>query len=399
MNLPLLKNAGSLHGKRILLRLDLNLPVTGGKIRDEYRLERSLPTLAFLREQGARTTIVSHTDSKETDSLEYVARRLNDFYPIRFVSEFSKAATAVDEVENGAFLMLENIRRHPGEISNDPVCSQMLASLGDVYVNDAFAVSQRPHASIIGVPKLLPSYAGLLLESEVENLSKAFAPSRPFVFILAGANKKLTKGSNVSATKFPLIKKFLEKADTVAVCGALANDIYKAQGYEVGVSLVSEIPLNLAPIVHHRGLYVPADVVAKKTGISRICGADSVEADEKIVDAGEESLEDLREFISNASLVVWNGPLGEYESGFEKGTVALAQMLAECDAETIIGGGDSLAVVSKLGLLERFSFVSTGGGAMLEFLAKGTLPGISALQQAQNQPSSVISAPYNPSQG
>jgi len=351
MTLPTLNTAGPLRGRRVVLRLDLNLPIVDGKIRDDYRLQRSLPTLELLKRSGAKTIIVCHTDSRETDSMALVAKRLRDFYPVTFVSDFGAASSAAHKLKEGEFLFLENIRRHRGEMTNDSACSNMLAALGDVYVNDAFAVSQRQHASVIGVPTLLPSYAGLLLESEIENLSRAFDPVRPFLFILAGANKKLTKGSHVSATKFPLIEKFLGKADTVAVCGALANDIYRAQGFETGTSLVSEAAIDLGNIVTRPNLYVPLDVVAQKDGAARNTSASAVGAREKIVDAGVESIEDLRELIGQAKLVVWNGPLGEYESGFEEGTVALAQMLAECDAETIIGGGDSLAVVSRLGLL------------------------------------------------
>lgn len=396
-NLPLLNDA-NVRGKRVLLRLDLNLPIVGGKIQDEFRLRRSLPTLEYLKKQGAKTIILSHTDSKETDSLKGIAKRLNESIPITFLSDFEKAPAASKAVGEGEFLFLENVRRHPGEIRNDEEFAKTLASLGEIYINDAFAVSQREHASIVGIPKFLKSYVGPLFMDEISYLSKAFNPERPFLFVLGGANKHLTLSQTKTETKFPLIRKFLDIADTVYVCGALANDVYKARGYETGASLVSDIAPDAA-FLENQKLQVPSDVIVRAASGSmakpnsqnsiarpaengsREKGNNAVEKTEKIVDVGSDALADLRALIEKAKFVLWNGPLGEYESGFDAGTIALAQLLAECDAETIIGGGDTLAVVSKLGLLERFSFVSTGGGAMLEFLANGTLPGIEALKR------------------
>lgn len=392
MQLPLFKDAGDLRGKRVLLRLDLNLSIQNGRVTDTYRLDRVQRTLEFLRMGGAKTLVVSHLENKETSGAETVVPVFEAFrqrFPAVFAKNLAEAQAELSDATDGSFTVLENVRTWAGEKKNDVAFARELASLADLYVNDAFAASHREHASIVGVPKLIPGFAGFLLEEEVRELSKAFAPGHPALVILGGAKFE---------TKMPLVKRFLASADNVVVCGALANDIYKWRGYETGISLVSKELVDLGEVLEDPKLYVPIDVVTRDGEVVSK-SADVVLPNEKIVDAGPDSLEDIRELIEKAAFVLWNGPLGEYESGFEKGTVALAQMLAECDAETIIGGGDSLAVVSKLGLLERFSFVSTGGGAMLEFLAKGTLPGISALQQAQNQPSSVISAPYNPSQG
>ena len=369
MQLPALRDADNLHGKRVLLRVDLNLPIVKGQIQNEYRLERLLPTFGFLKKRGAKTVILSHTDSKETDSLRLVAERLNDFLPLRFVPSLEELSAYIQNLHAGSFLFLENLRRNPGEIANNEEFAKTLASFGDLYVNDAFAVSHREHASIVGIPELLPSYAGFVFAEEVVNLSKALTPPHPALLILGGAKFE---------TKMPLVKKFLGIADTVYVCGALANDVYKARGYETGVSLVSEV-LPDSAFLENPKLQVPSDVIVRTAEGSKEVGSNAVGKSEKIVDAGSDALADLRALIEKAKFVLWNGPLGEYEAGFDAGTIALAQMLAECDAETIIGGGDSLAVVSKLGLLERFSFVSTGGGAMLEFLAMGTLPGIEAL--------------------
>ena len=372
--LPLLKDI-DVRGKRVLLRLNLDLPVENGVPRDTYRIDSASKTLEFLRDQKAKTLIIGHVGRDPQESLRPVFEYLKNSFPVSFISTLEEAQQRIPSLEAGSFLLLENVRSFWGETKNDPTFAKELASLADLYVNEAFAVSHREHASIVGIPKLLPSYAGFVFADEVEHLSKAFSPEHPMLVVLGGAKFE---------TKTPLIEKFLPIADDIYVCGALANDIYCARGYETGVSLVSECAIS-PKLLGNQKIRVPSDVIVRKLSGSFEKNADAVEKGEKIVDAGRNALDDMRTLVENAKFVLWNGPLGEYEAGFEQGTIELAQMLAECDAETVIGGGDSLAVVSKLGLLERFSFVSTGGGAMLEFLANGTLPGISALQEAQNR--------------
>lgn len=369
MNFPLLENIGDIRGRKILLRLDFNVPLEKGAVADSYRISRIFPTLSFLKERGALSLIVSHIEGKGGDSLRPVAEFLRARGPIAFVETMEAARAALDSMEKGGCALLENIRRFKGEKENDEMFAKTLASLADYFVNDAFSVSHRAHASIVGVPKFIPGFAGLLFEEEVKRLSKAFSPAHPFLLILGGAKFE---------TKLPLLRAFAGVADVLYVCGALANDIYKARGYETGISLVSGCAIEPA-ILENPKMRVPTDVIARSASGSLEKGADAVEPGEKIVDAGSNALSDLRALIEEAAFVLWNGPLGEYENGYDAGTKAVAQMLALCDAETIIGGGDSVAVVGKLGLLERFSFVSTGGGAMLEFLANGTLPGIEAL--------------------
>ena len=375
MTLSTLKDTDNLKGKRVLLRLDLDAPVEAGKLRDAHRIESAKKSLIYLREQGAKTVIVGHLGRNPGESLAPVFEYLKTFIPVLFVKTLAEAQEKSASLGEGKFLLLENLRSFPGEVKNDPVFAKELASLGDLFVNEAFAVSHREHASIVGVPKLLPSFAGIVFAEEVRNLSKAFSPEHPALVILGGAKFE---------TKTPLIERFLGIADDIYVCGALANDIYKARGYETGTSLVSSCEISPA-IFENPKIHVPADVIARTASGSATKGMDAVDKGEKIVDAGPNALDDIRALAGKAKFVLWNGPLGEYEAGFDAGTIALAQMLAECDAETIIGGGDSLAVVSKLGLLERFSFVSTGGGAMLEFLANETLPGIEALKKAQKR--------------
>ena len=371
--LPLLKNAPNLRGKRVLLRLDLDVPVESEGPRDVYRLDRARKTLEFLREQNAKTLLVGHIGRNPQESLRPIFAYLKKSIPAVFAPTLQAAGEKLGAAAGGTFVLLENLRSFSGETKNDPAFVKELASLADVFVNESFAASHREHASIVGVPTFLPSYAGFVFMDEVENLSKAFTPPRPALVILGGAKFE---------TKTPLIEKFLGIADNLYICGALANDVYKARGYETGVSLVSAGNIS-REILENPKVHVPSDVIARTSSGSIEKGVDAVAKSEKIVDAGSDALADIRALIGKSEFVLWNGPLGEYEAGFDAGTVALAQMLAECDAETIIGGGDSLAVVGKLGLLERFSFVSTGGGAMLEFLAKGTLPGIAALYRSR----------------
>lgn len=348
-----IREAGALTGKRVFVAIDLNVPLHNGKIVDDYRIARSKRTLDFLKENRARTLLVSHRTNKN-ESLSHVYEHLKKFYSVAFAITLEEAKSALEQARNGTFVMLENIRQFSGEEENDEVFAKKLAELADVYVNEAFSASHRAHASIVGVPRFLQHYAGFLFEEEVQNLSKAFSPAHPFLFILGGAKTE---------TKLPILKKFLSIADTVFVGGVLANDIFKARGEPIGESRVSATAFPDS-LLHNLRLRVPTDVV--RSG-------------DRIVDAGSVALDDLRALVEKAKFVLWNGPLGEYEKGFDAGTIALAHALAESDAETVIGGGDSLAIVSKLGLLERFSFASTGGGAMLQFLADGTLPGIEAL--------------------
>ncbi|HEY0907823.1 MAG TPA: phosphoglycerate kinase [Candidatus Paceibacterota bacterium] len=365
--------AKDLRGKRVLLRLDLNVPIVGEEVRDDFRIKRSLPTLQFLREAGAKTIVISHLESDTTDSLSLIAEYIGKKMPIQgFVSDYSKAPAAISSMKDGDIIILENLRRDAGEKANDAAFAARLASFGDIYVNDAFAVSHRAHASIVGVTKLLPSYAGLLLATEIEELSKAFNPEHPFVFLLGGAKFD---------TKLPLIEKFLGIADSVFVGGALANDIFKEKGYEVGASLVSKVPVDLKSIAANPKLIVASDVAVMGAKGKAIKAANAALPGERILDTGPQTIAQLAVLLKEAKFVLWNGPVGDYEKdGFAQGTEDLARAVVASGAQTVLGGGDSIAVIANIGLLDKFSFVSTGGGAMLEFLAKGTLPGIEALK-------------------
>jgi phosphoglycerate kinase len=372
-----IKDIPNLDGVKVLLRVDFNVPIKGGAIADDIRIRAALPTINFLREKGAKVIMVSHLEVVEGEkaTLEPAARKLAELgVPVEFVKDYSKVLTIADnEMKRGDCILLENLRFNDGEKKNDTKFAKELSSLADIYVNDAFSVSHREHASIVGVPKFIPGYAGMQLEREVLNISKAFSPQHPFLFILGGAK---------FATKLPLLLKFMENADAVFIGGALANDFLKAKGYEVGASLLSEGTFDFSFFLNNPKLLLPIDIITDKHEAK---DADKVSKEDKIFDVGPKTMDMLREKIGTMKFVLWNGPLGMYEDGFTEPTLALAKMLGEASGcTTIVGGGDTLAAIAALGIEDKFTFVSTAGGAMLDFLTKGTLPGIEALKKSEN---------------
>jgi phosphoglycerate kinase len=366
----------NLKGVKVLLRLDLNVPIVDGKVTDPYRLERSIQTIDFLRVKEAQVIIISHCEGKESATLLPMWKYLNGFFPLTFCPTFftPEAIDMIDKMEDKSVLLFENLRINAGEKENDPDFSKKLSQMADIYVNDAFSVCHRKHASIVGVPEFLPHYGGLLLREEIENLSKVFNPKHPFVFILGGAKFE---------TKLPLIKKYLDTADKVFVGGALASDIYKSKGFEIGKSLTSDSDFGIPELVKNPKLIYPPDVtVTKPDGSVSFKKQNEISPDETIVDAGPQTIVELKNILVGAKTIVWNGPLGNFEIGFGDKTEQLAELVVEITtngAESIVGGGDTLSSIKKLGLEEKFSFVSTGGGAMLDFLVNETLPGIEAL--------------------
>jgi phosphoglycerate kinase len=380
-----IKDRTDLAGKKVLLRLDLNVPIKDGKVADDYRIKRILPTLAWLRDQGVKTMIISHIEGKgEANlSLKPVYEYLLEHFALSFAPDFFSPETAdlLSKIQDGEIVLFENVRNDPGEKTNDPEFARKLGKLGDIYVNDAFAVSHRAHASIVGLPKIMPSYMGPLLAEEVENLNGLGFES-PFLFVLGGAKFD---------TKLPLIQKFLEKADHVFIGGALANDLYKAKGFPVGKSLVADKPLDLSAIAANPKTAWPDDVVVKCGEVVSNKMPEEVSADDIIMDAGVKAMITLQNLISNAKSILWNGPLGNYEQGFKEPTLDLARMIAErtgkkedgsSDVKSVLGGGDTLAAIKEADIENKFTFVSTGGGAMLEFLLNDTLVGIKALEES-----------------
>lgn len=346
-------NSEDLKGKKVLVRVDFNVPVKGDEVVDDYRIVRALPTINFLREAGAKLLLISHIETKDVDvpTLKPVYDYLSKLFPLSFVED-------IDTPTEGDIVLFENIRRYEGEKKNDQEFSKKLAALADMYVNDAFAVSHREHASVVGVPQYLPSYAGLLLSDEIKHLTVEDS-KHPFLFILGGAKFE---------TKLPLIEKFLDKADKIFVGGALANDLLKLKGIDVKESLLSTADISIDHLLSNPKIAVPEDFIWNEEGTG-------------IMDAGPKTIESLKTDIADAKYILWNGPLGNYEKGYKEGTISLSKLIGASEAESVVGGGDTLASIKELNLMDEFTFISTGGGAMLELLLKGTLPGIQALDK------------------
>lgn len=370
--------APAFGGKYVLVRASLNAPVQNGVVVDATRIVETLPTIKGVRERGARVILISHHSGSSDTSLRPVAKELEKYFPVAFVEDLfsDEGQKMLAAMEDGDVVLAENIRRYSGEELCDPAFAQQLAALASFYVNDDFTVSHRNHASITELPKLLPSFMGLRFAKEYEELKKAFEPQHPALLILGGAKPE---------TKLPLAKIFLSKMDTVVIGGIGANTLFQAKGYEVGTSVVAShgVPES-HELLSAQNLVLPVDVRVK-TGEEqrlRVKNPHYVGKEDAIVDAGPETIAMLSNLVQKAKFILWNGPLGDYELGFTESTFALAQMLTESDAHTVIGGGDTVASIASMGLNDKFSFVSTAGGAMIDFLANGTLPGIEALKNS-----------------
>ena len=349
------------------------MPIKNGKISDDFRIKKALPTIKFLQKKGARIILITHLGDGG-ESLLPIAKILNKYIKAKFVPEVigPRVVKTVEKMKNGEVIMLENLRNNTGENDCNKIFALNLAKLADIYVNEAFPVDHREAASIVLLPKLLPSYAGFQLSLEVRNLSRAFKnPKKPFLFILGGAK---------FSTKIPLVKKFLRLADRVFVGGALANDFIKAEGNEVGRSLVDEVKYDIKKFLTNKKLILPVDVLVKNDGKLIDKKVNEIKKNEIILDLGSQSIKNLEPIIKKAKLILWNGPLGKYEFGGGMSTKKILKLVAHSKAESIIGGGDTVVLITEAKLEKKFSFVSTGGGAMLEFLASGTLPGIKALE-------------------
>ncbi len=360
-----LKDHKDFAGKTVFVRADFNVPIVDGVVSDDFRIKKALETIDFLRASGAKIILASHIEGGDK-TLRPVFKYLKTKYKIDFIDDYFPA---VPDFSSSDVFLLENLRKYPEEISNDEAFSKHIASFADCYVNEAFSVSHREHASVVGIPKILPSYAGMSLEGEIRELSYAFNSDHPFFFVLGGAKFD---------TKLPLVRKFFKLADSVFIGGALANDFFRAQGLNTGNSLLSEKDLNFNEFLNEK-LILPVDVVVENNGRREIKKIEDIALGDVISDVGPQSMELVRDQIAKAQFVLWNGPLGNYERGFKESTLSLAKILADSDATSIVGGGDTIASIAELGLENKFSFVSTGGGAMLEFLANETLPGIDAL--------------------
>lgn len=363
----------SLKGKKILLRSTLNAPIKDGRIINDFRLRRASDTINFLRKEGARVILTGHIGKDGAISLYPVCEYFKKYFSIFFTKEVlgDKTKNATENMNDGDVVLLENLRSHHGELANEDDFAKHLAALADYYVNDDFAVSHREHASIVGLPKHIKSFAGILFQKEADELSSALNPVSPSLCILGGAKFK---------TKVPLIEKFIKIYDKVFVSGALAHDFFKVQGFNIGKSLSSDIGVDVSALASNKKIAIPSDVTVKNKNGVFIKKPNEVSDDDNIVDAGPETVEYLSRLANDFKFVLWNGPLGEYENGFIRHTEELARAIAESPARTLVGGGDTIASTGHLGLEDKFSFVSTAGGAMLQFLMDGTLVGIEALE-------------------
>lgn len=373
-----LKDITRFENVPVLVRAALNVPIKGGRVADTFRLRRAIATIEFLRGKKARVVLIGHIGEKGTETLLPVYEAMKHYVPgIKFcpVSTGPVVKRAVQALLPGDILMLENLRRVRGEVLNDTVFAQELASYADLFVQDSFDVCHRRHASVVGVPLLLPSCAGFLVEEEVRELRKALTPKSPSLAIIGGAK---------FATKEPVLTRLLATYDQVFVGGALANDFIAELGLPVEYSLVSrEGRESIRALATHPRLLLPKDEIIGAVGApraqARVGVLDGKAPYEAILDDGPHTIAMLEGYAARAKSILWNGPLGNYENGFVEGTQGVARAIAKSSAHSIVGGGDTVAAIESLGLNDRFSFISTGGGAMLEFLATGTLPGIEAL--------------------
>ncbi len=372
-------------GKTVLVRASLNVPIENGQVTDELRLKSLLPTLNYLLEQNAKLILISH-HSTDGQSLQPVVPVLTELLgrPVKFLPDCigEQVQTAAKALAPGEVLVLENLRFHKEEEANDPEFAKQLSSLAEVYVDDDFTNTHREHASMIGVPKFLPAVAGFQIEHEVDTITNAMTdPKRPLLVVVGGAK---------ISTKIDFLNNFLDKAQAMLIGGAMSNTFLAAQGFNIGKSLseASEIPtakdvINNASAKNVQ-LFLPVDVVVtdnvKTASNVQTVKVNQVQPEQIIADLGLETVDEVQSTLDQGGTVIWNGPLGIAEQPeFAKASEDLAQRIIKSSATSIIGGGDTAAFVDNAGLADKFSFVSTGGGASLELMSGKKLPGVEAL--------------------
>ena len=381
-------------GRKVIERCDFNVPMADGKITDDTRITSSLPTINYLLDQGAAVILMSHMGRPKGKAdmnytLKPVADRLSALLgrQVMFISSLDvvddKVKAAAAALKPGQVMLLENVRFRKEETDNDPGFAKELASMADIYVNDAFGTAHRAHASTAGIASYLPSVSGFLIEKEIRFLGDAVNdPARPFVAIMGGAKV---------SDKIPVIENLLTKVDTIMIGGGMAYTFFKAMGLEIGTSILDEESIGLAGDLLEKAeksgvkMMLPVDVVCagefSNDAPARICSREDIPADMMGMDIGPETVRIYSAEIEKASTVVWNGPMGVFEmENFARGTRSIAEALSRCSGVTIIGGGDSAAAVEHFGLAGKMTHISTGGGASLEFLEGKELPGVAVLE-------------------
>ncbi|WP_186580932.1 phosphoglycerate kinase [Aquibacillus kalidii] len=381
----------NLSGKKVFCRVDFNVPMSNGEVTDDTRIKAALPTIQHLVEQGAQVILASHLGRPKGEvveelRLDAVAKRLSELLNTTVTKTDEVYGPEVDkalaELSDGSVLLIENVRFNPGETKNDPELAKEFAKMADFYVNDAFGAAHRAHASTAGVAEHLPSAAGFLLEKELEVLGKALSnPERPFTAIIGGAKVK---------DKIGVIDNLLDKVDNLIIGGGLAYTFIKAQGHEIGKSLLEEDKIDLAKEFMQKAkdkgvnMVLPVDAIvaddfSNDANIKEV-DIDKIPADLEALDIGPKTREKYASIVKDSKLVIWNGPMGVFElEAFANGTIAVAEALAQTNGYTVIGGGDSAAAVEKFHFADKMDHISTGGGASLEFMEGKVLPGVDVL--------------------
>lgn len=404
MHINSIRKAKKIRGKAVFLRLDLNVPVKKNKVLDDFKIAAALPTIRFLLRYDCKIIMSSHLEpvgGEKNASLVGVAKRLSEMLgkKVKFIDDCigEKAEKEADKLAPGELLLLENLRMHKGEKANDPEYAKKLARLVNkaagskakkiihkltgkepgIYVNDSFGVDHRNHASLSAIKKFLPSYAGLLVEKEIENLEKVIRPEHPAVAIIGGAK---------ISTKIALIKNLLPKYDAILIGGAMANNFFAGHGLEVGKSLVSPEDIALAKKLKDKKIILPVDVVVstgKEKGKIRHCKIDQVKKNEYIFDIGPETIKLYAKHIKGAKTLVWNGPMGKFENKhFSQGTLSVARLIGSRSSGAafgVAGGGETMDALKQSQMLSYLDWASTGGGAMLSYLGGEKMPGLEGL--------------------